>query len=158
MFWQNSIRCLGGKAAGLKLGLLAGATVAMLAAAAPAHAGVRIAFGFSIPFVAPIPTFVQPQPIYYAPPAVNYPPVYAPAPAPAICPPPQPIYYSPPAYCPPPAVYQAPQPVFYHPMYRPRVVWQNRWGAWRRPDRDDHAWYHGDRGGRRDFAQRRDWH
>jgi hypothetical protein len=158
MFWQNSMRFLGGKAMGLKMGLLAGATVAMLAAA-PAHAGVQIGFGFSIPIFTPVPTYVQPRPIYYAPPVNDYQPAYAPVPAPAVYPAPQPLYYSSPAYCPPPAAYPAPRPVFYHPIYRPRVVFRGQWGGWRQPHHEYHAWGH--RGGwdrHRDFARRHDWH
>lgn len=154
MFWQNSMRYLGGKTMGLKMGLLASATAAMLAAA-PAHAGVRIGFGFSIPIFAPVPAFVQPRPIYYAPPVNYYPPVYAPSPAPAAYPDPQPIYYSPPAYCPPPVAYPAPRPVFYHPIYRPRIVFQGQWGGWRQPHQEYHAWGH--RGGW-DRQRYGDWH
>ena len=153
MFWQNSMRYLGGKTTGLKMGLLASATAAMLAAA-PAHAGVRIGFGFSIPIFAPVPVFVQPRPIYYAPPVNDCPPAYVPAPAPAAYPAPQPVYYSPPAYCPPPVVYAAPRPVFYHPIYRPRVVFQGQWGGWRQEHHENHAWGHRDGWDRQRFAAR----
>jgi hypothetical protein len=171
MFWQTSMRYLGSKATGLKLGLLAAGGVAMLAAAAPAHAGIRIGFGFSIPIFTPAPVYVPQQRVYYTPPVYySGPPVaYGPANVPVACPPmlpayaPAPVYCPPPAYCPPPVSYQAPRPVFYHPIYRaryqPRIVMGGHWGQWRRPDRYTHQWFRGgDRNGHRNFAPRRDRH
>jgi hypothetical protein len=92
---------------GLTRGVVAGAALAVLTAAAflPSQASARTHIGFGFNFGVPV--YPPPPPIVYAPPPVYYvppPPVY-------YVPPPPVVYTSPPAvYAPPPPASYAPPP------------------------------------------------